>query len=204
MKAPRTPLRNSLWVGILAALAASACCIGPVLAAFAGIGSLAGSLHWLAPARPYLLVFTALALGYAWWLKLRSVPAADNCCDVPTRVPLHQRTGFLVAVTVFAVLTSAFPLYADLFHSASSPKELPAGAATQRIVIAVNGMTCESCEQHVSAALLAVDGVASATASFAHGTATVAYDPTLTNADRLMAAVDSTGYSAVGTRPTSP
>lgn len=198
MEKTGTNTRGSLWVGAIAALAASACCITPVLAALAGVGSLAGSLHWLAPARPYLLGLTVLALGYAWWIKLRPVPAEDCGCEVPVKPRFYQGTGSLVAITLFAIASSAFPLYAHVFERTPPPVAVDTQTPVQRIVIDVKGMTCDGCEQHVSGALRKVPGVASATASYTDAAATVTYDPTRTNIEQLMAAIDSTGYMALG------
>lgn len=204
MNAPHRTERSTVWVSVVAALAASACCITPILAAVAGVGSLAGSLHWLAPARPYLLGLTALALGYAWYTKLRPAPADDCACEVPAKPRFYQRTGFLVAITLFAVATSAFPLYSGIFAQAPPPATVSEQTPLQRIVINVKGMTCEGCEQHVSGALRKVPGVASAEASHARASATVTYDPTRTNIEQLMAAIDSTGYTALGSEPFQP
>lgn len=196
--------RGSLWVGAIAALAASACCITPVLAALAGVGSLAGSLHWLAPARPYLLGLTVLALGFAWWTKLRPAPVDDCACEVPAKPRFYQRTGFLVAITLFAIASSTFPLYANLFEQTAPPTTVTGQTPVERIVIDVKGMTCEGCEQHVSGALRKVPGVASAEASYADAVATVTFDPTTTSVQQLMAAIDSTGYKAIGLKGSKP
>ena len=43
-------------VGIFAAIAASLCCITPLLAILAGASGIASAFSWLEPARPYLIV----------------------------------------------------------------------------------------------------------------------------------------------------
>lgn len=196
--------KGTLLLGAATALAASACCITPMLAALAGVGSLAGSLHWLAPARPYLLGLTVLALGYAWYTKFRPAPVDDCACELPAKPHFFQRTGFLVAITLFSIATSAFPLYAHLFGRTPTAVTVDAQTPVQRIVIDVKGVTCEGCEQHVSGALRKVPGVASANASYVEATATVTYDPTRTNIEQLMAAIDSTGYEALGPERIQP
>lgn len=185
-------------MGLVAAVASSLCCITPVLAAFAGVGSLAGSMHWLAPARPWLLGVSALALGYAWWLKMRSAAKDECACDVPVRKSFLQRNGFLVAITAFAVLASSFPLYASLFHETASPVVLDDRANLQRVVLDVKGMSCEGCEQHMSGELRKVPSVQQAVALYTEGSATDEFDPERTSLPALIAAIDSTGYRTNG------
>lgn len=200
MNLSSTSGKKGVAVGVTAAIASSLCCITPVLAAVAGVGSLAGSFHWLAPARPWLIGLSVLALGFAWWLKLRPAPVDDCACEVPEKKNLFQRTGFLVTVTVFAAITSAYPLYAGLFNTKASPSITLDQSTLQHIVIDVKGMTCSGCEAHVSGALMHVDGVVNAEASYEQGTATVTYDPSRTDLQQLFAAIDSTGYNALDTR----
>lgn len=59
--------------------------------------------------------------------------------------------------------------------------------------LTVNGMSCGHCEQSVVEALEAVDGVESATAHEAEGTATVEGSA---DTDELVAAVEGAGYEA--------
>jgi copper chaperone CopZ len=204
MSTARSTAGSTLWVGLAAALASSLCCITPVLAALAGVGSLAGAFHWIAPARPYLLGLTVLALGYAWYLKLRPRPAEDCGCEVPAKPRFFQRTGFLVGITLFAAVTSAFPLFSQWFYPSKPTVSALDQGPVQRIVINVKGMTCEGCEHHVGSALQQVPGVKSANASFKEGTAEVTFDPTVVNYDQLKSAIDSTGYTAIGLNTTTP
>jgi len=64
----------------------------------------------------------------------------------------------------------------------------------QEIVIDVEGMTCEHCEQRVEKALSAVEGVVSARASRAEKRAVVTADPGRANEEKLKAAVEQAGY----------
>ena len=51
--------RSLVGAGLLAAFAASLCCIMPILAVLGGIGGVASTFSWLEPFRPYLIVLTA-------------------------------------------------------------------------------------------------------------------------------------------------
>lgn len=44
-----------LGAGVLSAIAASLCCITPVLALIAGSSGIASTFSWIEPARPYLI-----------------------------------------------------------------------------------------------------------------------------------------------------
>ena len=66
-------------LAILTAIAASLCCITPVLAFVAGLGGMASAFSWLEPFRPYLIVLTVSVLAFAWYQKLK--PRKDIDCD---------------------------------------------------------------------------------------------------------------------------
>ena len=55
-----------LGAGLVAALAASLCCITPLLAVLGGLGGVASAFAWLEPLRPYSVALTVGALGFAW------------------------------------------------------------------------------------------------------------------------------------------
>jgi mercuric ion transport protein len=47
--------KKAVYTGVVAALAASSCCIPPVIAAIAGVGGISSSMSWMEPFRPYLI-----------------------------------------------------------------------------------------------------------------------------------------------------
>src|SRR5260370_39595869 len=63
--------------GILGALAASSCCILPLVLFSVGVsGAWIGNFTQLAPYQPYFIAATIACLGYAHWLVSRSSKAA--------------------------------------------------------------------------------------------------------------------------------
>jgi len=52
--------KNAAFTGLFAAIAASSCCIPPVIALIAGVGGSAAALSWVEPFRPYLIVLTVI------------------------------------------------------------------------------------------------------------------------------------------------
>ena len=104
-----------MGAGIVSAIAASLCCITPVLALIAGGGSFASSFSWMEPARPYLIGLTIAVLGFAWYLKLKPQPAYDCVCGAGEMPKfLHSKT-FLLIVSLVAALMIGFPSYAKIF-----------------------------------------------------------------------------------------
>ncbi len=66
----------------------------------------------------------------------------------------------------------------------------------EKAVFSVGGMSCASCVARVEEALRSVPGVAQATVNLATEKATVLYDPSLTNVERLAKAITQAGYQA--------
>jgi copper chaperone len=57
---------------------------------------------------------------------------------------------------------------------------------TQRIVLSIEGMTCDGCSQTVAQGLKLEPGVHDADVSFEAGSAVVAYDPALTGEEQIL------------------
>ncbi len=81
----------------------------------------------------------------------------------------------------------------------TSPSLIEPRRATQ--TFDVSGMTCAACSARVQRALERAPGVASAAVNLMTATATVTYDPAVTSAAGLLAAVRDTGYGAAVPAP---
>lgn len=96
------------------AIAASICCLGPLLLALLGLGGGALLLKF-EPYRPYFLAATVSLLGGAFFLTYRR-PAPENCEPGSVCARPSSRRGQKIAlwiVTVLVVLVAAFPYYAE-------------------------------------------------------------------------------------------
>jgi len=115
--AENTTRNLSLLGAVGAAIAASACCIGPLIFALLGLGG-AGALVALEPYRPLLTALTLGLLGVGFYVTYgRARPAlattggADDCgCEQPQvnrsgRVALWIATGLVALALVFPSLT---------------------------------------------------------------------------------------------------
>lgn len=72
-----------------------------------------------------------------------------------------------------------------------------AGRAAVRRDLAIEGMSCAACAARVERRLQRTPGVASAHVNFATKTATVHFDPSETDVDRVAQAVDAVGFRAI-------
>ncbi|PKP77123.1 MAG: heavy metal transporter [Alphaproteobacteria bacterium HGW-Alphaproteobacteria-3] len=69
-------------------------------------------------------------------------------------------------------------------------------ATVETRTFAIENMTCALCPVTVKKAMQGVDGVSSVDIDFDAKTATVAFDPAVTNADTIAAASTNAGYPA--------
>ena len=122
---------RSIFTVIGATIAASLCCITPVLAVLAGSSSLASSFSWLAPYHNYLVAFTVLVLLYAWYDKLK--PSKDIECDCDNESFFAGKT-FLALVTVFTAVMLTFPQWGHkVFEGAPTAESCDTGACETTI-----------------------------------------------------------------------
>ena len=188
--------------GVFTAIAASLCCITPVIALIAGSGSIASSFSWLAPARPYMIGLTAALLGFAWYQKLKPQTADDCDCEVDSPTPskagqskfLHSKT-FLLLVTLFAALMIAFPSYANIFFPKNKKISVVVEKSNIRMVeLNISGMGCKACEEEVNLEVNKLPGIIRSDVSYENKNASIQFDASKTTAKKIIDAVNSTGY----------
>ena len=187
-------------VGIFAAIAASLCCITPILALVAGASGAASSLSWLAPARPYLIGLAIAALGFAWYKSLTNKQSVacgpDGTCVVEKKSFIASRT-FLIIITISAIVLMAFPYYAYIFYPKQQPQNVVVveSNSIESASFNIKGMSCKACETEVNNELHKVAGVIDAQTFYDKGTSIVKYDKSKATADQLKIAIAQTGYT---------
>lgn len=189
--------KKLVGAGLLTAIAASLCCITPVLALIAGSSGIASAFSWLEPFRPYLIGLTVLVLGFAWYQKLKPLSREEiECaCENDEKPKFIQSKTFLAIITVFATLMLAFPLYADVFYPKQDKQTMVVERADiQTVEFTISGMTCNGCAKHVKHEVNNLDGIVEANASYENGNAIVQFDQTKTNETEIEKAINSTGY----------
>ncbi len=188
--------KKIIGLGILTALASSLCCIVPLIAFISGAAGMASSFSWLTPFRPYLIVFTVLALGFAWYQTLKPKKEVECKCESSPKSSFLQSRLFLGIMTVFALAMTAFPYYSAAFYPQQEKSSIITNADNvQTLYIGVEGMTCTGCEEHIRQAVNALDGVFEVEASYRDGSATVEFDPSKANIEEIKEAIAETGYS---------
>ncbi|UNY99345.1 mercuric transport protein MerTP [Zhouia spongiae] len=188
---------TAAYTGIFTAVAASVCCITPVLALLAGTSGIASTFSWIEPFRPYLIGLTILVLGFAWYQKLKpkSQHEIDCACEDDEKPSFLQSKTFLLIVTLFASLMLAFPYYSGIFYT--QPTKEIVYVQQDNIVkktFTVEGMTCTGCENHVKSEVNKLDGILSVKASYKEGITIVKYDRTKVSEEQIINAINSTSY----------
>jgi len=188
--------KKLIGAGVLSAIAASLCCITPVLALVAGTSGLASTFSWLEPARPYFISLTISVLGFAWYQKLKPKKQIDCNCETEEKPKFIQSKMFLGIVTAFAIVMLAFPYYAHIFYPKTEKQIIVVDKSNvQTVEFSINGMTCASCEEHVNHEVNKLSGIIKSTASYENGNAIVEFDNSITNISEIEKAINSTGYS---------
>lgn len=193
-----TTNRSLIGAGVLAAIASSLCCIVPAIAVVGSVSGIAASFSWMEPARPFLIVFTTLVLGFAWYRYIYNKKAGVEC-DCEDKPSFLQSAKFLGIITAFTGLMLAFPYYCGVFF----PESVTIGmeVSQKNIVEArleIDGMTCDGCEHHVDKCLAEQEAVIEASSSYRKGIATVKFDKSRTSLEALSKIVETeTGYTVV-------
>ena len=191
------------WIGagMLAAIAASLCCISPVLAVLGGLGGIASTFSWLDPLRPYLIGFTAIMLGYAFYNAYKPEKEGDLECaceddENPAKKNFINSKAFLWVVTGVSILMFAFPSYSHIFFPDTNNNIAVVNESNiTEAKFYIEGMTCTGCEESVDYTLRKQEGVLSAVSSYESGIAYVKYDKSKVKPEQLVQAIeDEVGY----------
>ncbi len=111
--------KSATWLGIgavLAAIGASACCVGPLLLLSLGMGGAwMSTLTSMETIRPFFFIITLIFIGLSF-RKLYLIP--ENCdqgeiCAI-SEVKKRQRIIFWIA-SILIVMLLTFPWYAPYF-----------------------------------------------------------------------------------------
>src|SRR6266478_4133930 len=186
---------------VIAAVAASICCIGPLVAVMLGVGSLAAASR-LQKWRSLFLGVTFVLLGVAWYLTYRK-PKAEACADGTACAARPRAKGGKVVLwvaTALAVALAALPLYAGavarLLHAEGAGLAGSPGANVASLKVKVPSMDCAACAVNIQRALRKEEGVARAEVIFKTKEAVIEYDPARISPDRIVKVINETGFKA--------
>ncbi len=191
----KNAIRKSWISGILAAIAASLCCIAPLLAVFGGISGAATYFNWMEPFRPYMIGLTILIFAIIWYQQLATTQGQQVDCCEPEKRSFWQSKKFLLIVTLCSGMLIAFPYYSSLFYRTPQPSAAIISLARFSYVkLNIKGMSCADCTKHIDGSLMEINGVATSRTSFEKSETIVRYDPAKTNADSINHKIKEIGY----------
>lgn len=183
---------------LITAIAASLCCITPVLALIAGTSGMASTFSWMEPLRPYLIGFTLLVLALAWYEKLKPKKQEVDCACDDEKPKFINSKKFLFLVTLFAGVMLAFPYYNQIFYPNTNKHVVYVSESNlNKVEYTVKGMTCAACEVHIESEVNKLDGIVEVKANYEKGSTIVSYDKTKTSNAEIEAAVNNTGYKII-------
>lgn len=184
------------FTSIITAAIASLCCIGPLLAAVAGVGAFTAASAFEA-ARPYFLVLTGLLLGGAFYLRFRSTRTGECSTGLCPPSSWLSRYGLWVA-TASVIVLAAFPYYSgfawDLLGSKGADASQAAAAPVKTVQFEIEGMVCGGCAAAVQSALNQLPGVQRAAVTLEDRSAVVDFDPSRLSSDEIRRAVETAGF----------
>lgn len=189
---------------VVAAILASACCIGPAVLAFVGLGG-AASAFVLAPYRSFLMALAFVLLGVAFYVAHHRSRA--NCCvdgRGPEASTSRSTKSLLWLATLFVALLAGSSLFIggavrspESRGDVATAKGSSGGAiSSQTTTLEIRGMTCGGCVARVEERLARVPGVVGYEVSLENNEARVSYDPAATTPEVIVAAVAETGFGA--------
>lgn len=177
--------------GMAAAVIALLCCIGPVLVAFLGVGSIAAFSVFEAY-RPYLIGLTVVLIALAFYLtyRKREVKCEDGTCKMESASRWAKTSVWVV--TILAGLAVGFP-YLGLAPQTPVNKGVDSTAV---VTLNISGMDCKACATGVEGSLANIKGVRRARIDFQSGKATVEYDGKIVKPSVFVDRVNESGFEA--------
>lgn len=190
--------KATLGGSILAAITASLCCIGPLVAVLLGASGFAASAvfeKW----RPVFLGVTFALLALAWYLTYRKPKAAcaegSVCATKPVskwnKVALWFATGAVLVTAAFPSLSSAI-----LRGTQSNAPGVVADANSAVLKVKIPSMDCAACAVSIQTKLRKQAGIITASVNYDTKDAVVQYDATKLLPEKIMATIDETGFKA--------
>lgn len=190
--------KATLGGSILAAITASLCCIGPLLAVALGAGGFAASAvfeKW----RPVFLGLTVVLLAMAWYLAYRKPRTACAEGSVCAAKPVSKWNKVVLWFATGSVLvTAAFPSLSLVILRGTQSNVAVAVADGHSAVLKVKipSMDCAACALSIQKRLRQQAGVITANVNYDTKEAVVQYDATRLSPQVIAAAIDETGFKA--------
>jgi mercuric ion transport protein len=196
-------MRRLLLIGssLVTALAASLCCILPLVAAAGGV-ALLGTAAVFEAWRPYLLILTGLLLAAGAFTVYRDYRRGCERGGVCEGKPVTRWSVVSLAViAALAVSLALFPYYsgsvAHAMATAGNVKDR-SGVNLRTIRFGVAGMTCPPCAKGLEASFRNMPGVKQAKVDYDAKQATVSFDTSKQTERAITKVVTDAGYRVTG------
>ncbi len=173
--------------GILGALAAMVCCIGPLIPLLLGVGG-ATALFGLDRYKPWFIGLGLLILALTSWYAVRK---QNRCCAVKSTARNVKTVASIFGIGIGAYLLLQFAIVPALSTVASSKvaaSHESFNAVGEEVKLHIDGMDCAACAIGIETAFLQLPGVFAAKVDWRTGAATVRIDPEKTDANALLKA----------------
>lgn len=177
--------------GVIAAVIASLCCIGPVIVVFLGVGSIAAFSVFEAY-RSYLIGLTVAFIGLAFYFtyRKREIKCEDGTCKIES-ASKWAKTGVWSA-TILTILAIGFP-YLGFAPQSAVNKTVD---STAIVTLNISGMDCKACAAGMEGSLAGMKGVRKAKVDFENGKATLEYDAKIVKPTAFVDRVNENGFTA--------
>ena len=177
--------------GILAAVLASSCCIGPLILAAIGMSG-AGFIAPVAEYRPIFIGLTFALIGVAYYFTYWRKKKACCARERPKRRWAQEIS--LWTITVVAVGLAAFP-YAWGHFKGDGVEKAVLQDDLKVVTLRVEGMTCSSCADTVKSAISEIEGVKAVRVQLKNGEVEVGFENTSSLASsELLTVLEKNGY----------
>lgn len=190
--------KASLGGSILAAITASLCCIGPLVAVLLGASGFAASAafeKW----RPVFLGVTFALLALAWYLAYRKPKiACDDGSACATKPVAKWNKVALWFATSVVLVTAAFPsLSSAILRGTQSNAPVAVADANSAVLkVKIPSMDCAACAASIQTKLRRLAGIATAQVNYDTKEAVLRYDAAKLSPEKIIAAIDETGFKA--------
>ncbi len=177
------------------ALAATACCLGPLLLVSMGIGGAwVSQLSLLERFSPLFMGAAILSIGlgfYRVYFKKKEACQEGSVCANP-RTPKMTKTALWFSAMLVGLILAG-PYLAPVVLANGQAHQTPSASDTQA-VFQLEGMTCSACTVTVQKSLLNLDGISQAKVSLDPPQAIVTYNAEKVSPEKIMKATQEAGY----------
>ena len=190
-----------LGASVFSAIAASLCCIGPIVLFLAGATGVAGATLF-ARFRVPLLGVTIILLGHAWYLAFRArkqTCCENRACDRP-RFDRMRKVALYVA-TVVVIVMVAFPMAFPSFVLGAQPAKTPGDPRFATLHAKIPSMDCPACAIPIRMKLFRQAGIKSVAVTFGSKEIEVQYDPAQVSSEQIVSKLNETGFKVESTNP---